>query len=269
MPKQTIAEKSVYWMKVISLGLILGISIQFAKAWTNPTSTPPGGNVSGPITTSGVGQYKTGKLGVNMSSVPVSYALQVNEDVGVGGSLYTSGNAYFNGYLGFLNLINCDLKTNGEGTVYCGTDASGGGGIASISGGSCQAGQVVQSISAGGTVSCIADAVGASAPPATQAAAWVSFKGDGSIYTSYNVSSVTRTSAGHFTINFAHNMSSANYATIFTTTNFGYSGNQTIGLDKTKIQTPGSVSLWTYLGDNTGKITWVDLDYNNVVVYSN
>lgn len=72
---QSLAQKSVYWLKVISLGLILGVGIQFTQAWTNPISTPPGGNVSGPITT-GVGSQT--KAGGDIS-------------LGEGGNLYAGG----------------------------------------------------------------------------------------------------------------------------------------------------------------------------------
>ena len=49
-------------------------------------------------------------------------------------------------------------------------------------------------------------------PAAGAAKAWVSFVGStGSIKASYNVSSVTRNSAGYYTINFATAMTDANY----------------------------------------------------------
>jgi hypothetical protein len=89
MPKQTLAQKSVYWLKVISLGLILGLGIQFAQAWTSPTLPPPGGNVSGPITTSATAQYKTGMLGINSTTTPVN-ALEV----GGGGNAYIGGSFF-------------------------------------------------------------------------------------------------------------------------------------------------------------------------------
>ncbi len=84
---QTLAQKSVYWFKVIALGLILGIGIQFAQAWTSPDATPPpGGNVSGPITNSITPQYKTGMLGVNSAVAPTT-ALEV----GGGGNALIGG----------------------------------------------------------------------------------------------------------------------------------------------------------------------------------
>jgi hypothetical protein len=92
MPKQSLAEKSVSWLKVISLGLILGLGIQFAKAWTSPTLPPPGGNVSGPLTNGIAAQYKTGMLGINSTTTPVN-ALEVGGggNAYIGGSLFTAG----------------------------------------------------------------------------------------------------------------------------------------------------------------------------------
>lgn len=62
--KQSLATQGTYWLKVISLGIILGIGIQFAQAWTNPGATPPGGNVAGPITTGAGNQVKSAGLGL-------------------------------------------------------------------------------------------------------------------------------------------------------------------------------------------------------------
>jgi len=47
------------------VGLVLGISLQFVRAWTEPTVAPPGGNVGAPINTSIVEQLKLGALGIN------------------------------------------------------------------------------------------------------------------------------------------------------------------------------------------------------------
>jgi hypothetical protein len=57
-----ITSRVSYWTKVIVLGLIVGLGMQIAFAWTTPTSAPPGGNVSGPITTSSIQQTKLGNL---------------------------------------------------------------------------------------------------------------------------------------------------------------------------------------------------------------
>ena len=92
MPKHSLAHKSVYWLKVISLGLLLGLGIQFTQAWTNPAAAPPGGNVSGPLTNGIAPQYKTGMLGINSTISPVN-ALEVGGggNAYIGGSLFTAG----------------------------------------------------------------------------------------------------------------------------------------------------------------------------------
>ena len=43
-------DRFTYAAKVIMLGLILGLGIQFAWSWKPPTEAPPGGNVTAPIT---------------------------------------------------------------------------------------------------------------------------------------------------------------------------------------------------------------------------
>lgn len=70
---QSFSRKATYWLKVVSLGLILGLGLQFAQAWVAPTVAPPGGNVSGPVTTGIGNQTKTGNLGVG--------GLQVSRDM--------------------------------------------------------------------------------------------------------------------------------------------------------------------------------------------
>jgi len=105
--------------------MILGLGIQFAEAWTNPGATPPGGNISGPITT-GIGSQT--KAGGDIS-------------LGGAGSLY-AGNLIAAPQL----CIGSDCRS-----------AWPAGGISSISGGSCAAGQVVKSISSTGVATCGAD----------------------------------------------------------------------------------------------------------------
>ncbi|KKS58205.1 MAG: PE-PGRS family protein [Candidatus Nomurabacteria bacterium GW2011_GWA2_42_41] len=51
-------------LKIIALALVLSFGISYVYAWTAPTVTPPGGNVSAPINTSATAQYKDGALGV-------------------------------------------------------------------------------------------------------------------------------------------------------------------------------------------------------------
>lgn len=59
-------KKATYWASVITLGLVVGISLQLARAnWTAPATTAPSGNVGAPINTGSGGQVKNGPLGVS------------------------------------------------------------------------------------------------------------------------------------------------------------------------------------------------------------
>jgi len=60
--KTKIAKTATYWLGVVALGLVLGISIQFVTAWTEPTATAPGGNLGAPINTSVNLQTKLGNF---------------------------------------------------------------------------------------------------------------------------------------------------------------------------------------------------------------
>ena len=51
-------ESIFYWSRVIIIGVVLGISIQFVVAWTEPGGVAPTGNVGAPINTSSSSQYK-------------------------------------------------------------------------------------------------------------------------------------------------------------------------------------------------------------------
>jgi hypothetical protein len=55
---KTNLQKISYWASVSVIGIIIGISLQFTKAWTEPTATAPGGNIGAPITTGNVPQTK-------------------------------------------------------------------------------------------------------------------------------------------------------------------------------------------------------------------
>lgn len=58
--KTKIAKTAAYWLGVVALGLVVGVSIQFVTAWTEPTAAPPGGNVGAPVNTSSILQAKLG-----------------------------------------------------------------------------------------------------------------------------------------------------------------------------------------------------------------
>ncbi len=65
------SQKFTFGLGVVAIGLVFGLSIQFADAWTNPTSTPPAGNVAGPINTSNIAQTKAGAFTSNISLTSV------------------------------------------------------------------------------------------------------------------------------------------------------------------------------------------------------
>lgn len=55
-------KQLTYWFSVIVIGIALGLAIQFVRAWTEPTSAPPDGNLGAPINTSDLAQTKEGDL---------------------------------------------------------------------------------------------------------------------------------------------------------------------------------------------------------------
>lgn len=60
---KTSTSNRTYWAQVVVLGLVVGFGLQFAQAWTNaPAGGPTLGTITGPITTSGDSQTKTGDL---------------------------------------------------------------------------------------------------------------------------------------------------------------------------------------------------------------
>lgn len=75
-----IFENAVWWSGVVMVGLILGLTIQFVKAWTEPTVAPPNGNVGAPVNTSLLDQAKAGGLGV-LSLLTHGFQLYNNPDL--------------------------------------------------------------------------------------------------------------------------------------------------------------------------------------------
>lgn len=59
---QKTKKQAMYWLKVAVVGIALGLGLQFVRAWTEPTATPPGGNLGAPINTSANPQTKEGGL---------------------------------------------------------------------------------------------------------------------------------------------------------------------------------------------------------------
>lgn len=83
-----IFENAIWWSGVIMVGLILGISLQFVRAWTEPTVAPPGGNVGAPINTGANQQLKgdflshIGSLG--LAGVLETFGFKMPTGAGVG-----------------------------------------------------------------------------------------------------------------------------------------------------------------------------------------
>lgn len=68
MKKKKEKEKKIYhsltiWLAVVVLGTIIGISIQFSRAWVEPSLNAPDGNIAAPINTGATEQTKVGKAG--------------------------------------------------------------------------------------------------------------------------------------------------------------------------------------------------------------
>lgn len=49
-----------WWLGVVVVGVFLGLTLQFVRAWTEPSQSPPGGNVGAPINTGPFTQTKHG-----------------------------------------------------------------------------------------------------------------------------------------------------------------------------------------------------------------
>ena len=73
-----------YWLGVIAIGVVLGLSLQLVSAWTEPSQTPPNGNVEAPINVSSFGQVKKGNLALNSDGTFSNALLVVAGNVGIG-----------------------------------------------------------------------------------------------------------------------------------------------------------------------------------------
>ena len=79
--KQKISKQIAYWFGAAIIGITLGFALQFVRAWTEPSASPPGGNLGAPINAGGNGQMKEGPLGVNSNGLGI-LPLQLGLDVG-------------------------------------------------------------------------------------------------------------------------------------------------------------------------------------------
>ena len=120
---QSILKKSAYWLGIVVFGTILAISLQFAKAWTEPVA-PPSSNVGAPINTSSTAQTKAGNFNVHNGYI------QAYNDTGYYGLLnYSSYGGYFyglggvfaqntSGYYAYLGYPSSSYGLLTNGNVY-------------------------------------------------------------------------------------------------------------------------------------------------------
>ena len=104
----------------------------------------------------------------------------------------------------------------------------------------------------------------------TNALAWVSFAGaSGTRNSSYNVSSVTRNSAGDYTINFTNALSDSNYAMV---ASVGNDTTNTAAVVLTSLFVPTTTSCrygTGYISGTAGQATAYDYIYNRAIIFGN
>lgn len=139
--KTKIAKQATYWLSIVAIGLVVGLSIQFVQAWTEPSVAPPGGNVGAPINTSATAQTKSGILTVN----PANF-LVPSGNSGFG----TASPSYRVDILGSMRLQPTSAPSGSNGVMYYDSATnkfrcyqngawvdcigSGGGGVTSVTG---------------------------------------------------------------------------------------------------------------------------------------
>jgi len=55
-----IYHRLAFWLGVLVLGTIVGVSVQFTRAWVEPSASAPDGNIAAPINTGATKQVKKG-----------------------------------------------------------------------------------------------------------------------------------------------------------------------------------------------------------------
>lgn len=113
-------ENTAYWIGILTLGIVVGLTIKMAGAWVEPDQMPPGGNIAAPLNTGNVGQAKQGGLTLNLGGATYGLIvdkglvgirttnpqaeLDVNGDIlahnlNLNNNLYVGGDAIFKGNL--------------------------------------------------------------------------------------------------------------------------------------------------------------------------
>lgn len=139
---KTKLQKVTYWSSVITIGIVVGLTLQFAKAWTEPSSAPPSVNVGAPINTGSAVQYKSGNFDIggtlklyNISDPTSTSALSIysapnGSDTGsvIDPSDLATGDRKYLGIYGDPveiyggNSGNLGIYVNGNGNVGIGTN---------------------------------------------------------------------------------------------------------------------------------------------------
>lgn len=81
---EKLSKQITYWLGIVSIGLVVGLSLQFVRAaWSEPAigTTPPNSNVGAPINTGGNIQHKSGVLSIDGAGTAF---IVPNGNVGIG-----------------------------------------------------------------------------------------------------------------------------------------------------------------------------------------
>jgi len=76
-------KNTSWWLSAILIGIILGLGLGIVKAWTEPASSPPEGNLAAPINVGSTGQSKSGGLLLNSGGATNGLIVQYG-NVGIG-----------------------------------------------------------------------------------------------------------------------------------------------------------------------------------------
>ena len=108
-------DKLFWSLSVIIVGLTIGLIFQFARAWVEPSASPPGGNIAAPINTGSYWQSKSGGLTTHgLYSYHNNYGVYGYEpDTGARGILgYRGYGGYFIGSSAGGYFYESDTGTN-------------------------------------------------------------------------------------------------------------------------------------------------------------
>ena len=76
-------KNTSWWLSAILIGIILGLGLGIVKAWTEPASSPPEGNLAAPINVGSTGQSKSGGLLLNSGGATNGLIVEYG-NVGIG-----------------------------------------------------------------------------------------------------------------------------------------------------------------------------------------